>query len=89
MAYDYLPGDNSNKPQPADKIDEAIRLALKETPKSKLILGLNLNSEDQTSVKTLVGLAKRYDLKGIALWRLGIIKSEEWTSLKQSVEFKK
>lgn len=89
MAYDYLPGDNSNKPQPADKVDEAIRLALKETSKNKLILGMNLNSEDQTSVKTLVGLAKRHDLKGIALWRLGIIKNEEWTSLKQGVEFKK
>ncbi|MGG6312933.1 stalk domain-containing protein [Paenibacillus macerans] len=89
MAYDYLPGDNSGKPQPADKVDEAIRLALKETGKTKLLLGLNLDSEDQNSVKTLTGLAKRYDLKGIALWRLGLIKSEEWTSLKQSVEFKK
>lgn len=89
MAYDYLPGDNSGRPQPADKVDEAIRLALKETSASKLILGLNLDSEDQTTIKTLTGLAKRYDLKGIALWRLGIIKSEEWTSLKQSVEFKK
>ncbi|MUG89064.1 glycosyl hydrolase [Paenibacillus timonensis] len=89
MAYDYLPGDNSGRPQPVDKVDEAIRLALKETSASKLILGLNLDSEDQTTVKTLTGLAKRYDLKGIALWRLGIIKSDEWTSLKQSVEFKK
>ncbi|WP_068784419.1 stalk domain-containing protein [Paenibacillus phocaensis] len=89
MAYDYLPGDNKDKPQPLDKVDEAIRLALQETNASKLILGLNLYSEDANSVKTLTGLAKRYDLKGIALWRLGMINAEEWTSLKQSVEFKK
>lgn len=89
MAYDYLAGDNTDRPQPAAKVDEAIRLALQETSKYKLLLGLNLNSEDQSSVKTLTGLAKRYDLKGIALWRLGLIKSEEWTSLKQSIEFKK
>lgn len=89
MAYDYLQGNNSGRPQPADKVDEAIRLALKETSASKLLLGLNMDSEDQTSVKTLTGLAKRYDLKGIALWRLGLIKSEEWNSLKETVEFKK
>lgn len=89
MAYDYRAGQTTGNPEPADKVDEAIRLALKETSKSKLLLGLNLNSENKNSVKTLTGLAKRYDLKGIALWRLGLISSEEWTSLKQSVEFKK
>ncbi|RRJ63134.1 glycosyl hydrolase [Paenibacillus oralis] len=89
MAYDYRVGQTTGNPEPADKVDEAIRLALKETSKSKLLLGLNLNSENENSVKTLTGLAKRYDLKGIALWRLGLISSEEWNSLKQSVEFKK
>lgn len=89
MAYDYLQGNNSGRPQPADKVDEAIRLALKETSASKLLLGLNMDSEDQNTVKTLIGLAKRHDLKGIALWRLGIIKSEEWNGLKETVEFKK
>ncbi|MGZ7446025.1 stalk domain-containing protein [Paenibacillus sp. TH7-28] len=89
MAYDYRVGQTTGNPEPADKVDEAIQLALKETSKSKLLLGLNLNSENENSVKTLTGLAKRYDLKGIALWRLGLISSEEWDSLKQSVEFKK
>ncbi|MFD1179370.1 stalk domain-containing protein [Paenibacillus puldeungensis] len=88
MAYDYQAGQSAKTPEPTNKVDEAIRLALKETTKDKLILGLNLNNEDGNSVTTLAGLAKRYDLKGIALWRLGLIQAEEWTSLKQSVEFK-
>lgn len=91
MAYDYRTGsgtDSSKQPEPVAKVDEAIRLALKETDKDKLILGLNMDNEDAASVDTLVGLAKRYDLKGIALWRLGIIKADEWESLRNSIEFK-
>ncbi|WP_055105462.1 stalk domain-containing protein [Paenibacillus ihumii] len=88
MAYDYRSG-GSGEPEPADKVDEAIRLALKETKKDKLVLGLNLHSENAKSVNTLIGLAKRYDLKGIAIWRLGLVSSEEWTQMQNSVEFKK
>lgn len=89
MAYDYRSTGGTGQPEPADKVDEAIRLALKETNKDKLVLGLNLNSENAKSVHTLIGLAKRYDLKGIALWRLGLISSDEWTQMQKSVEFKK
>jgi len=87
MAYNYE-GGSSKKPEPANKVDEAITLALKETDKSKLILGLNMDNEDAASVNTLIGLAKRYDLKGIALWRLGIIDKDEWNSIYDTVEFK-
>ncbi|GIO45203.1 stalk domain-containing protein [Paenibacillus apis] len=93
MAYDYQTksggstGDEA-APEPIAKVDEAIRLALQETNKDKLILGLNLHSENAASVTKLIGLAKRYDLKGIALWRLGLISADEWSSLRQSVEFK-
>lgn len=89
MAYDYRIGGGTGKPEPADKVDEAIRLALKETKKDKLVLGLNMNSEDAKSVNTLIGLAKRYDLKGIAIWRLGLISGDEWTQMQKSIEFKK
>ncbi|MFD3261815.1 stalk domain-containing protein [Paenibacillus lentus] len=89
MAYDYRSGGGTGQPEPADKVDEAIRLALKETKKDKLVLGLNLNSENAKSVNTLIGLAKRYDLKGIAIWRLGLISSDEWTQMQKSIEFKK
>lgn len=93
MAYDYRTGtgyssESGKQPEPVSKVDEAIRLALKETDKDKLILGLNMDNENANSVSILTGLAKRYDLKGIALWRLGIIKDDEWKSLEQSIEFK-
>lgn len=93
MAYDYQTKSGGTTtgeaaPEPIAKVDEAIRLALQETDKGKLILGLNLHSENAASVTKLIGLAKRYDLKGIALWRLGLISADEWSSMRQSVEFK-
>lgn len=93
MAYDYRTGtgfseEGGKQPETVSKVDEAIRLAIKETNKDKLILGLNMDNENASSVSILTGLAKRYDLKGIALWRLGIIKEDEWKSLEQSIEFK-
>ncbi|MNO43611.1 Spore germination protein YaaH [compost metagenome] len=89
MAYDYQasPG-NSKQPEPVDKVNEAIQLALKQTDKDKLILGLNVYNENADSISTLIGLAKRYDLKGIAVWRLGLTTSDEWASMQQSIEFK-
>ncbi|WP_410511898.1 stalk domain-containing protein [Paenibacillus sp. BR2-3] len=83
MAYAY--GDEKS-PEPVAKVDEAIRLALKHVNKDKLILGISLASENENSVNTKVGLAKRYDLKGIAVWRLGIIGQSEWTEMNKSVE---
>ncbi|GGH40719.1 stalk domain-containing protein [Paenibacillus segetis] len=90
MAYDYQkPNGVTPQPEPIDKVNEAITLALKETDPTKLVLGLNLYSENADSVTSLIGLAKRYNLKGIALWRLGLIISDQWTEIRQSVEFKK
>ncbi|MCL6604405.1 MAG: glycosyl hydrolase [Paenibacillus sp.] len=84
MAYAY--GDEKS-PEPVDKVDEAIRLALQQVNKDKLILGISLASENENSVNTKVGLAKRYDLKGIAIWRLGIIGQPAWTQMNSSLEF--
>ncbi|MBC8081356.1 MAG: glycosyl hydrolase, partial [Gorillibacterium sp.] len=83
MAYAY--GDEKS-PEPVDKVDEAIRLALQQTTKGKLILGISLASENEKSVNTKIGLAKRYDLKGIAIWRLGIIDQPVWNQMNKSVE---
>ncbi len=93
MAYDYRTGtgyssESGKQPEPVSKVDEAIRLAIQETDKDKLLLGINMDNENADSVSVLTGLAKRYDLKGIALWRLGIMQEAEWNSLEQSVEFK-
>ncbi|MEC0370279.1 stalk domain-containing protein [Paenibacillus chibensis] len=85
MAYAY---EQEKAPEPLNKVDEAIQLALKQTTKDKLILGISLGSEKDTSVNSKIGLAKRYDLKGVAFWRLGIIGPSAWAQINQSIEMK-
>ncbi|AWB42892.1 glycosyl hydrolase [Paenibacillus sp. CAA11] len=86
MAYAY--GDQKS-PEPTNKVDEAIKLAMKEVDKRKLVLGISLASEQADSVNAKIGLAKRYDLKGIALWRLGLkTKEAVWNAMEQSIEFR-
>ncbi|MCM3129593.1 stalk domain-containing protein [Paenibacillus provencensis] len=82
MAYAY--GDEQS-PEPVAKVDEAIQLALKQVDKDKLILGISRGSETSASINTKIGLAKRYDLKGIALWRLGIIGPDTWTEMNKTI----
>ncbi|WP_349304916.1 stalk domain-containing protein [Paenibacillus sp. Marseille-Q4541] len=82
MAYAF---EDENGPEPIAKVDEAIRLALKETSKDKLLLGISRGSEDAASINSKIGLAKRYDLKGIALWRLGIIGPAAWTEMNKTI----
>ncbi|WP_274650238.1 stalk domain-containing protein [Paenibacillus humicola] len=70
MAYGY---SYEKGPEPLNRVDEAIRLALQQAPKNKLVLGISMGSENAQTVDAKIGLAKRYGLKGIALWRLGLI----------------
>ncbi|WP_199617014.1 stalk domain-containing protein [Paenibacillus alkalitolerans] len=84
MAYAY---EDEKSPEPDNKVDEAIRLALKETAKEKLVLGISLASENVNSVHVKTGLAKRYGLKGIAIWRLGLIGSDAMSQMESSIEF--
>ncbi|MNJ39827.1 Spore germination protein YaaH [compost metagenome] len=86
MAYDYT--SSKGNPEPIAKVNEGIQLAIKETGSQNLVLGLNMNNENEESVQSLVGLAKRYQLKGVALWRLGLITNNEWQELRETVEFK-
>ncbi|WP_116192780.1 stalk domain-containing protein [Paenibacillus taihuensis] len=85
MAYDYSYEDG---PEPLSRVDEAIRLALKAVPKSKLVLGISIGSETAQSVAGPIGLAKRYDLKGVAFWRLGIIGSNTMTAIEKTIELR-
>lgn len=78
MAYAY---GNEKTPEPTAQVDEAIKLALSHTAKEKLVLGISLASENEQSVAAKIGLAKRYGLKGIALWRIGIISQAEWKAM--------
>lgn len=77
MAYQYNPvGTKSQVPEPNSLVDQAIQLAIQAgVPKNKLLLGISLSSETPSSVDDKLGLAKRYDLKGAAFWRLGLFRS--------------
>jgi spore germination protein YaaH len=52
-------------------------------PAHKLLLGISLPSERAESLQQKIGLAKRYGLKGIALWRLGLVSPEMWSVLER------
>jgi spore germination protein YaaH len=86
MAYAY---ENEKQPEPLGKVDEAIKLATAEVPKEKLLLGISMGSENAQSVNSKIGLAKRYGLKGIALWRLGLIGQPAFAEMQKSVQFQR
>ncbi len=81
MAYDY-----GTKPEPNNKVNEAITMALQTVPAEKISLGISTPSETADSLETKIGLAKRYNLKGIAIWRLGLITEDMWTILESNIK---
>ncbi|MFC4807702.1 hypothetical protein [Paenibacillus sp. GCM10023250] len=82
MAYEYSYEDG---PEPLNRIDEAIRLAVADVPKSKLVLGISMGSETAATVNGKIGLAKRYGLKGVAFWRLGLMGDQTMAAIQKSV----
>jgi spore germination protein YaaH len=54
-------------------------------PPEKLVLGISASSETPESILIKVGIAKRYGLDGIAIWRLGLVTSEIWDALSANV----
>lgn len=84
MAYEY--GSN---PEPEDLVIEAVEVAKKLVPPGKLLLGISAATETAVSLPTKVGIAKRHNLGGIALWRLGLISDEMWKELEGSIRAKK
>ena len=80
MAHDY-----GVKPEPENLVIEAVEEAKKAVAAEKLYLAISIPSENVDSIKTKVGIAKRYGLKGISLWRLGIISDEMWDSLREAL----
>ncbi|MDD4588456.1 MAG: stalk domain-containing protein [Heliobacteriaceae bacterium] len=81
MAYDY-----GSKPEPVSLVQQAVEQAAGQVPPEKLLLGISAATETPASLLTKVGLAKRYHLAGIALWRLGIITGEQWNTLQNTVQ---
>ena len=76
MAYQYNPvGTKSQVPEPNSLVDQAIQQALQAGVLSRSCCSASASSETATSVDDKLGLAKRYDLKGAAFWRLGLFRS--------------
>jgi len=80
MAYDY-----GTVPEPLDLVIEAMEMAGEVIPPEKLVLGISIPGETAESIPAKVGLAKRYNLEGIAIWRLGLVSDEIWNILRTTV----
>ncbi|MDF2630994.1 MAG: hypothetical protein K0R39_4825 [Symbiobacteriaceae bacterium] len=83
MAHDY----GGDEPEPADMVDEGIRLAIAsvgEANRQKLLLGVRF-LETPESLRSLAGLAKRYRLGGISFWFLGELTDGQKAALDSTV----
>ena len=80
MAYDY-----GSTPEPVSLVTQAVEQARSLVPPEKLLLGISVPSETAESIPTKVGIAKRYNLDGIAVWRLGLVTGEMWDGLRAAV----
>ncbi|MGB9920833.1 MAG: stalk domain-containing protein [Moorellales bacterium] len=77
MAYDY-----GAVPEPVGRVRQAVETARAAVAPEKLVLGISVPNETPQSLVTKVGIAKRYGLAGIALWRLGLVSQEMWSALR-------
>ncbi|RXT00128.1 stalk domain-containing protein [Ammoniphilus sp. CFH 90114] len=82
MAYGY---SKKGEPEPIHKVIEAVKMAKNSAPEGKFFLGLDMNSENEQTLLAKLGVAKQYQLEGIALWRLGLIQPAEWEVLKKHI----
>ncbi len=80
MAYDY-----GSKPEPANLVYQAVESAAAQVSPDKLILGISLPSENTESIRTKIGIAKRFQLQGVALWRLGLISDDMWKEIRNNI----
>jgi len=78
MAYDY-----GSKPEPVERVEEAVQLAIASVSPEKLVLGISAINESENSIADKIAIANRYHLDGIALWRLGLVTDEEWETLRE------
>jgi len=80
MAHDYGP-----KPEPLNRVVQAVEMALAIVPAEKLVLGISAPSETAESIIEKIGVAKRYRLQGISLWRLGLLSEDMWTVIRRTI----
>jgi hypothetical protein len=85
MAHDFTA---SGGPEPSDQVEEAIRLAVAAVGperRTKLLLGIVAPYETAETLPQKAGLAKRYGLAGVSLWRLGEVGSERMAALDATI----
>jgi len=80
MAYDY-----GSTPEPVNLVTQAVEMARASVPPEKLVLGISAPTETAESIFTKAGIAKRYGLGGIAIWRLGLVTAGMWDALRNTV----
>jgi len=80
MAYDY-----GQSPEPLVLVQKAVEMALNQVPAHKLLLGISVPNETPESIKEKIALVKNKRLKGIALWRLGLISEEMFNTIRSSI----
>lgn len=80
MAYDY-----GQSPEPVGRVEQAVEMACSSVPADRLILGISAYSETAESIVSKIGIAKRYNLEGIALWRLGLLSDEMWDCIQDNI----
>ena len=80
MAYDY-----GIKPEPVQMVRQAVEMARETVPGEKLLLGISAASETPESLAVKIGIARRYKLEGIAVWRLGLLSDNMWDVLRARI----
>jgi len=80
MAYDYGP-----RPEPLNLVLQAVEMSAEVVPPHKLLLGISAPYETPESIVPKIGIAKRYNLQGIAIWRLGLVAQKIWQVLRDNM----
>lgn len=85
MAHDYRSLGDPVGPEPIDRVTEAIEATLQVVSPDRILLGIVSSYEDPASFGQKVGLAKRYGLRGLSVWRLGTVGTERMAALEELV----
>ncbi|MEA1962469.1 MAG: stalk domain-containing protein, partial [Bacillota bacterium] len=80
MAYDY-----GTQPEPDGLVCQALDMVISFVPADKILLGISAVSETPESLINKIGIAKKYNLEGIAIWRLGLLSDGMWKVVKDNV----
>lgn len=85
MAHDYRAPGAPIGPEPTDRVVQAIEAILRVVSPDRILLGIVAPYEDPDSFGQKVGLAKRYGLGGLSVWRLGAVGTDRMAVLEELV----